>query len=102
MASSKQPEEEILNVLGRAGRPIINTRSLSAWAKTNSFDKLKTLDREQRKAERHTAFWLVNHYYVVASIFSAHLVMQTLRTRENFELYYRYFVNILIIKISFG
>ena len=45
---------------------------LGVRTKTDLFEKLETLDREQHKAERHIALRLVNHYYVVASIFAAH------------------------------
>lgn len=44
-----------------------------AWANNDLFDKLGTLDQELHKAELHTALRLINHYYVVARIFAAHL-----------------------------
>ncbi|CUX68904.1 damage-inducible protein DinB (plasmid) [Agrobacterium tumefaciens] len=44
-----------------------------AWANDDLFDKLGTLDQEQHKVELHTALRLINHYYVVARIFAAHL-----------------------------
>ncbi|PKA40256.1 DinB family protein [Rhizobium sullae] len=44
-----------------------------AWANRDLFGKLATLDRERHKAEIHTALRLINHYYVVAQIFAAHL-----------------------------
>lgn len=44
-----------------------------AWANNELFDKLGTLDQEKHKAELHTALRLINHYYVVARIFAAHL-----------------------------
>jgi uncharacterized damage-inducible protein DinB len=44
-----------------------------AWANNDLFDKLAALDQEQRKAELHTALRLINHYYVIARIFAAHL-----------------------------
>ncbi len=45
----------------------------NAWANTDLFDKLATLDQEHQKAELHAALRLANHYYVVARIFAAHL-----------------------------
>lgn len=44
-----------------------------AWANRDLFDKLSSLDATQHKAELHTALRLINHYYVVAKIFAAHL-----------------------------
>ncbi|HEX8047545.1 DinB family protein [Rhizobium sp.] len=44
-----------------------------AWANHDLFDKLGALDQEQHKTELHTALRLINHYYVVARIFAAHL-----------------------------
>ncbi|MGV1834632.1 DinB family protein [Rhizobium rhizogenes] len=44
-----------------------------AWANSDLFDKLGTLDQEQHKFELHTAVRLINHSYVVARIFAAHL-----------------------------
>jgi uncharacterized damage-inducible protein DinB len=44
-----------------------------AWANNDLFDKLETLDRGLRKAELHAALRLINHHYVVARIFAAHL-----------------------------
>ncbi len=46
----------------------------NAWANTHLFDKLGTLDQEHHNAELHTALRLINHYYVVARIFAAHLI----------------------------
>lgn len=45
-----------------------------AWADDNLFAKLASLDPERQRAERHAALRLINHYYVVARIFAAHLV----------------------------
>lgn len=44
-----------------------------AWANNDLFDKLGALDQERHKAELNTALRLINHYYVVAQIFAAHL-----------------------------
>jgi uncharacterized damage-inducible protein DinB len=44
-----------------------------AWANADLLAKLATLDPERHKSELHTALRLINHYYVVAGIFSAHL-----------------------------
>ena len=44
-----------------------------AWANYDLLEKLGTLEQEQHKAELHTALRLINHYYVVARIFAAHL-----------------------------
>lgn len=46
----------------------------NAWANTDLFDKLGTLDQEHHKGELHAALRLINHYYVVARIFAAHLI----------------------------
>lgn len=43
------------------------------WANRDLFEKLKHLDSVQNASERHTAIRLINHYYVVARIFSGHL-----------------------------
>lgn len=43
------------------------------WANNDLFDKLGTLGREQHKTELHSAVRLINHSYVVARIFAAHL-----------------------------
>jgi uncharacterized damage-inducible protein DinB len=47
------------------------------WANADLFDKLDTLDPGKHKAELHTALRLLNHYYVVAQIFRAHLLGQS-------------------------
>jgi uncharacterized damage-inducible protein DinB len=47
--------------------------SYQAWANDDLLDKLGTLDQEQHRAEFHTALRLINHDYVVAQIFAAHL-----------------------------
>lgn len=44
-----------------------------AWANADLFDTLETLDRERHDTELHSALRLINHYYVVARIFAAHL-----------------------------
>ncbi|RTE92698.1 DinB family protein [Bradyrhizobium sp. LVM 105] len=44
-----------------------------AWANNDLFGKLEMLAGESQKDERHTAIRLINHYYVVAQIFAAHL-----------------------------
>ncbi|NGN43721.1 damage-inducible protein DinB [Mesorhizobium sp. CGMCC 1.15528] len=44
-----------------------------AWANNDLFDKLGALDQEEYKTQLHTALRLINHYYVVARIFTAHL-----------------------------
>jgi uncharacterized damage-inducible protein DinB len=44
-----------------------------AWANNDLFDKLETLNQERQQAEIHTALRLINHSYVVARIFAAHL-----------------------------
>ena len=44
-----------------------------AWANDDLFDKLEALDPQRHGAERQTALRLVNHTYVVARIFAAHL-----------------------------
>jgi uncharacterized damage-inducible protein DinB len=57
-----------------------------AWANNDLFDKLGTLDQDQHKAGLHTAFRLVNHSYVVARIFAAHLTgVQHGYTSDNTE-----------------
>lgn len=47
--------------------------SYHAWANADLFDKLASLDQEKHRDELHTALRLINHYYVVARIFAAHL-----------------------------
>ncbi|WP_416270443.1 DinB family protein (plasmid) [Burkholderia cepacia] len=44
-----------------------------AWANNDLFDKLETLDQEKHQVELDTVLRLINHYYVVARIFAAHL-----------------------------
>jgi uncharacterized damage-inducible protein DinB len=44
-----------------------------AWANEDLFDKLGTLDQEKHEVELHTSLRLINHQYVVAEIFAAHL-----------------------------
>jgi len=44
-----------------------------AWANNDLFDKLETVDRHRHDAELRTALRLINHSYVVARIFAAHL-----------------------------
>jgi uncharacterized damage-inducible protein DinB len=44
-----------------------------AWANNDLFDKLADADGESGGAEMHAALRLVNHSYVVARIFAAHL-----------------------------
>lgn len=44
-----------------------------AWANNDLFVKLSTLDQETHQAELRTALRLINHYYLVAQIFAAHL-----------------------------
>lgn len=48
-----------------------------AWANSELFDKLERLDPESQGTERQTVIRLINHYYVVARIFAAHLVGAT-------------------------
>ncbi|WP_426238346.1 DinB family protein [Pararhizobium sp. DWP1-1-3] len=48
-----------------------------AWANADLFGKLEKLDPDTQKTERHTAIRLINHYYVVAQIFAAHLTGKT-------------------------
>ena len=48
-----------------------------AWANADLFGKLEKLDPDTQKIERHTAIRLINHYYVVAQIFAAHLTGKT-------------------------
>ncbi|WP_375452648.1 DinB family protein [uncultured Devosia sp.] len=44
-----------------------------AWANSELFDKLASVDGSSQQAELQTALRLLNHYYVVAQIFAAHL-----------------------------
>ena len=44
-----------------------------AWANSDLFDKLEMLDQPSQGRDRHTAIRLINHSYVVAQIFAAHL-----------------------------
>lgn len=44
-----------------------------AWANSNLLDKLESLDQAPQSRDRHTAIRLINHSYVVAEIFAAHL-----------------------------
>lgn len=44
-----------------------------AWANAELFDKLETLDPIRHEEERRRAVRLMNHGYVVARIFAAHL-----------------------------
>ena len=44
-----------------------------AWANSDLLDKLEMPDRAAHSRDRHTAIRLINHYYVVAEIFAAHL-----------------------------
>ena len=48
-----------------------------AWANGAFFDKLETMDQARHEAEFHQALRLMNHAYVVAEIFSAHLTGRT-------------------------
>ncbi|KQV27542.1 damage-inducible protein DinB [Rhizobium sp. Root1203] len=43
------------------------------WANDDLFEKLETLDQARYAAEMHAALRLINHSYVVARIFAAHL-----------------------------
>lgn len=45
-----------------------------AWANDDLFGKLASLDPGRQRAERYSALRLINHYYIVARIFAAHLV----------------------------
>ena len=44
-----------------------------AWANKELFDKLETIDRGTHARELGTMLRLINHHYVVARIFAAHL-----------------------------
>jgi uncharacterized damage-inducible protein DinB len=44
-----------------------------AWANREFFDKLEKLDQIRHESERHRAARLMNHAFVVAEIFAAHL-----------------------------
>lgn len=44
-----------------------------AWANAAFFDKLETMDRTRHDADFRQAIRLMNHAYVVAEIFAAHL-----------------------------
>ncbi|WP_421401731.1 DinB family protein [Agrobacterium fabrum] len=44
-----------------------------AWANRDLFEKLQQLDPDRNAPERHTVIRLINHYHVVARIFSGHL-----------------------------
>ncbi|WP_175924237.1 DinB family protein [Burkholderia latens] len=44
-----------------------------AWANNDLFEKLVELDGEKHPVELYTILQLINHYYVVARIFVAHL-----------------------------
>lgn len=44
-----------------------------AWANSDLIAKLELLDQAAQGRDRHTAIRLINHYYVVAEIFAAHL-----------------------------
>ena len=44
-----------------------------AWANSDLNDKLEMLDQPSQGRDRHTAIRLINHSYVVAQIFAAHL-----------------------------
>jgi uncharacterized damage-inducible protein DinB len=58
----------------------------NAWANADLFDKLEALQEAQQGAELHTALRLINHYYVVARIFAAHLAgVQHGYTSDNTE-----------------
>lgn len=52
---------------------LLKLYSYHAWANADLFDKLRSLDQEKHRDELHTALRLINHYYVVARIFAAHL-----------------------------
>jgi uncharacterized damage-inducible protein DinB len=43
------------------------------WANRDLFEKLSYLDPVKNAHERHTGIRLINHYHVVAKIFSGHL-----------------------------
>lgn len=47
--------------------------SYHAWANKDLLDKLGALDEQKHKTQRHTALRLINHSYVVAQIYAAHL-----------------------------
>lgn len=44
-----------------------------AWANDELLEKIEGLDPQRHGEERHTAIRLINHSYVVAQIFAAHL-----------------------------
>src|SRR5437016_2987763 len=44
-----------------------------AWANDELLEKIEGLDPQRHGKERHAAIRLVNHGYVVAQIFAAHL-----------------------------
>jgi uncharacterized damage-inducible protein DinB len=48
-----------------------------AWANGAFFDKLETMDQARHDVEFHQAMRLMNHAYVVAEIFAAHLAGRT-------------------------
>lgn len=52
---------------------LLSLFNYKAWANTELFTELRKLDPATHHAQRHTAIRILNHIFVVDSIFAAHL-----------------------------